>query len=236
MARAPLPQRRSQRLFVGAIVAALAATFGIAGKGLIGGGEDDATKAKPSPAPASEPATVPEPASARLTSAKTPSPVAVGNSASQPSPTFVVKRVLKLDGPLHHGAYVWDEAGVPPGPLIITIDLKAETLSVFRGGYEIGVAAILFGATDKPSPVGVFPILEKDADHVSNLYDAPMPHMLRLTWDGVAIHASDVRWGNATHGCVGVPPAFARKLFGAARVGDIVIVTDGKMMNQHAPG
>ena len=82
----------------------------------------------------------------------------------------------------------------------------------------------------RQTPLGVFPILQKDADHVSNLYDAPMPYMLRLTNDGIAIHASDVQYGNATHGCIGVPTGFARKLFNATRIGDRVIVTNGKTM------
>ena len=131
-----------------------------------------------------------------------------------------------------HGDYKWDDAGVPQGPVVITIDLKAQTLSVFRDGYEIGSAVILYGATDKPSPLGVFPILQKDADHYSSLYDnAPMPYSLRLTHDGVFIHGSDVRWGYATHGCIGVPVAFAKLLFGVAKLGDPVILTNGRMMD-----
>ena len=79
-------------------------------------------------------------------------------------------------------------------------------------------------------PLGRFPVLEKDADHVSNLYDAPMPYMLRLTGDGVAIHGSTVEWGLATHGCIGVPVEFARLLFGAVGKGDLVIVTKGELL------
>ncbi len=149
---------------------------------------------------------------------------------------LVVKRVLRIDAPFRHGDYVWNEEGAPAaGPVIVTIDLKAQTLSVFRAGYEIGAAVIIYGADDKPSPLGAFPITEKDADHVSNLYDAPMPYMLRLTNDGVAIHGSDVQWGNATHGCIGVPTAFARKLFGVTKLGDLVVITNGRMLDtRHA--
>ncbi len=153
--------------------------------------------------------------------------------APSPSPTpapFVVRRILDLKGPLKHGDFVWDESGAPSGPIVITVDLTAQVVSIFRDGYEIGTAAIIYGADNMPTPLGVFPILQKDADHVSNLYDAPMPYMLRLTNDGVAIHASDVRYGNATHGCIGVPPGFARKLFAATSLGDRVIVTNGKTM------
>lgn len=149
-----------------------------------------------------------------------------------PTPTpFVVRQILDLKKPLSHGDYVWDESTAPDGPIVITVDLAAQVVSIFRDGYEIGTAAIIYGADNMPTPLGVFPVLEKDADHVSNLYDAPMPYMLRLTHDGVAIHGSDVRYGNATHGCIGVPTAFARKLFAATHLGDRVIVTNGKQLS-----
>src|SRR3546814_17953360 len=86
-----------------------------------------------------------------------------------------------------------DDKGVPDGPVVITIDLAAQTLSVFRAGYEIGAAVILYGADDKPTPLGTFSIMEKDEDHVSNLYDAPIPYMLRLTNDGVEIGRASCR-------------------------------------------
>ena len=167
--------------------------------------------------------------------AAAPQAVAARPPAPSPSPSpspapFVVRRILDLKAPLHHGDFVWDESGAPQGPVVITVDLAAQVVSIFRDGYEIGTAAIIYGADNMPTPLGVFPILEKDADHVSNLYDAPMPYMLRLTRDGVAIHGSDVRYGYATHGCVGVPTAFARKLFAATRIGDRVIVTNGKRL------
>ncbi|TXC74472.1 L,D-transpeptidase family protein [Sphingorhabdus soli] len=154
-----------------------------------------------------------------------------GNLQPAASDSYVVKRVLQIDGPFRHGDYVWDDEGVPPGQIVITVDLKAETLSVFQGGYEIGAAVILFGADEKPTPTGVYPITQKDADHVSNLYNsAPMPYMLRMTNDGISIHGSEVDWGYATHGCIGVPVAFAKKMFGVAKLGDKIIVTNGERL------
>lgn len=145
--------------------------------------------------------------------------------------TFVVKRILQIDEPFVHGYYKWDDEGVPEGELVVTVDLKAESISVFRAGYEIGAAVITFGDSEKPTPTGVFPITQKSKDHVSNIYGSPMPYMMRLTNDGVAIHASDVKWGWGTRGCIGVPLEFARRLFEQATLGDRVIVTNGKMMN-----
>ena len=143
---------------------------------------------------------------------------------------FVVKRILEIDEPFVHGYYKWDDEGVPDGELVITVDLEAESMSVFRDGYEIGAAVISFGDSEKPTPTGVFPITQKSRDHISNIYDLPMPYMLRLTNDGIAIHASDVKWGWGTRGCIGVPEEFARRLFEQASLGDRVIVTDGKRL------
>ena len=157
-----------------------------------------------------------------------PDPRPAPTTAPTPAP-LVVRRVLPI-GPIKFGDYAWDEKGVPDGPLIITVDLAAQTLSVFRNGYEIGATAILYGADDKPTPLGSFPILMKDADHVSNLYGAPMPYTMRLTNDGVAVHGTRVAWGYATHGCIGVPIAFAKLLFRVAKVGDRVIITRNKTL------
>jgi hypothetical protein len=148
---------------------------------------------------------------------------------------FVVKRILAINGPLDHGDWAWDDKGIPAGPIVITIDLAAQTLSVFRNGYEIGTAVIMYGAGDKPTPLGTFSVTEKDAHHVSNIYDAPMPYMLRLTDDGVTIHGSNVEWGGATHGCIGVPTRFAALLFAQSRLGDQVIITNGKMLHVGEP-
>lgn len=145
---------------------------------------------------------------------------------------FVVKSVLPIAGPMKFGSWHWNEARAPKaGAVVITVDTEAQVISVFRGGHEIGAAVILYGSDEKPTPMGVFPILQKRAKHVSNLYrGAPMPYMQRLTNDGVAIHGSDVRIGYATHGCVGVPTAFAAKLFAVTKLGDKVIVTNGKRL------
>ena len=187
---------------------------------------------------ADEPARTP--AEARSAPAEAVAPAAVplaAPAAPVPNPDFVVRRILDIPGPLKMGAFHWDESGAPAdGPVVITVDLEAQVLSIFRGGYEIGAAAILYGRDDKPTPLGAFPITQKDAHHISNLYDAPMPYMMRLTNDGVTIHGSDsVAPGYATHGCVAVPVAFAKKLFEASKVGDLVIVTRGKKLGMGEP-
>ena len=135
-----------------------------------------------------------------------------------------IRTVLNIPGSMRYGDSRWDEKGVPAGPIWVRVDLDSQLISVFRAGHEIGTAVILYGADGLPTPTGKFPILAKLKDHRSATYDAPMPYTLRLTGDGVAIHASDVRWGYATHGCIGVPADFAARLFATASVGDEVLV------------
>ena len=136
----------------------------------------------------------------------------------------VVHSMLNITKPMQFGDFVWNQDHIPAGTVWVRIDLNRQLLSVFRGGHEIGSAVVLFGTDGKPTPRGRFTILQKDADHYSQSYDAPMPYMLRLTNDGVAIHGSNVRQGWATHGCIGVPLEFARLLFAAAKKGDTVVI------------
>lgn len=133
--------------------------------------------------------------------------------------------VLNVRKRMHYGDFVWNDQEVPKGPVWVRVDLKRQLISVFRAGHEIGTAVILYGAEEKETPDGVFPVLAKIKDHKSATYgDAPMPYTLRLTNDGVSIHGSDVRWGRATHGCIGVPLEFAQKLYGQVSKGDQVVI------------
>ena len=66
-------------------------------------------------------------------------------AAPKPDERFVIKRILPISGPIKYGAWHWDEANVPAGPIVVTVDLEARVISVFRGGYEIGAAAVLLG-------------------------------------------------------------------------------------------
>lgn len=143
---------------------------------------------------------------------------------------YTVRRILPIDGPIKYGEWHWDDEGVPDGPLLVTVDLQARTISIFRGGYEIGAAAVLLGTDEHPTPTGVFPILWKQRHNVSEKYgNAPMPWSMFLTSDGVAIHGgSEVENGYASHGCIGVPDPIAERLFAIATTGDKVVITDGQ--------
>jgi lipoprotein-anchoring transpeptidase ErfK/SrfK len=183
-----------------------------------------AERAKAARAPqAATPVVTPVAAPAQPALAPRPAAATLG----LPARGFGVKNILKVHRILEPGEFLWEPDGAPAGPLRIVVDLRAQHLYVYRAGVEIGRAFILYGADNKPTPTGTFSILQKKVDYHSRTYDSPMPFMLRLTNDGVAIHASEVVDGeSATHGCIGLPREFASLLFREAKLGDKVLVTN----------
>ena len=51
-----------------------------------------------------------------------------------------------------------------------------------------------------------------------------MPYMQRITWSGVAMHQGVVPGYPASHGCIRLPAAFAKRLWGITRIGARVII------------
>jgi hypothetical protein len=127
------------------------------------------------------------------------------------------------------GEYTWGEAAPTPTPgnIEIVVSIPLQQMFVYRGGKLIAASAVSTGREGHETPVGEFTILQKDVNHHSNRYDdAPMPYMERITWDGVAIHGGMDPGYPASHGCVRVPLAFAKKLYGITRLGAHVSIVD----------
>jgi L,D-transpeptidase catalytic domain len=55
--------------------------------------------------------------------------------------------------------------------------------------------------------------------------DAWMPNMLRITWNGIALHGGPLPGYPASHGCVRMPFGFAEKLFDKMRMNTRVIIS-----------
>jgi hypothetical protein len=128
---------------------------------------------------------------------------------------------------LKPGEFIWDDSIAPGGPMLITINLATQRAYVYRNGVRIGATTISSGRSSKPTPTGIFTILQKEKDHRSNLYDdAPMPWMQRLTWSGIAMHAGHLPGYPASHGCVRLPNEFAKKLFEISAKGMTVVISN----------
>ncbi|WP_375270260.1 L,D-transpeptidase family protein [Sphingomonas sp.] len=126
--------------------------------------------------------------------------------------------------------YIWSDEqaeGAIAGPVSVLISIPDQRAYVFRGETLVAASTVSTGKAGNDTPTGSFTILQKNAKHFSNLYDnAPMPYMQRLTWDGVALHAGRNPGFPASHGCIRLPTAFAKKLFEITSLGATVEVTD----------
>lgn len=109
--------------------------------------------------------------------------------------------------------------------VLIVISKASQRMQVFKDGEPWLTSPVSTGRGGHRTPAGVFPILEKQRFHRSNIYsNAPMPFMQRLTRGGIAIHAGYLPGHPASHGCIRVPYGVARSLFSLTRASDTTVV------------
>jgi hypothetical protein len=117
------------------------------------------------------------------------------------------------------------ESRAAGAPVMAIVSLNSQRITVYDAGGWILRAPVSSGQKGRETPAGIFSVIQKDADHHSNLYDdAWMPNMHRITWSGIALHGGPLPGYPASHGCVRLPYGFAERLFGATKVGMRVIV------------
>jgi hypothetical protein len=111
-------------------------------------------------------------------------------------------------------------------PIMAIVSIKSQQVALYDADGWILRAPVSTGTKERETPAGVFAIVEKKEDHRSNMYDdAWMPHMNRITWNGIALHGGPLPGYAASHGCVRMPFGFAQKLFGKTRIGMRVIIS-----------
>jgi hypothetical protein len=110
-------------------------------------------------------------------------------------------------------------------PIMAIVSLRSQRLIVYDANGWILRAPVSSGQKGRETPAGIFSVIQKNAEHYSNLYDdAYMPHMQRITWSGIALHGGPLPGYPASHGCIRLPFDFAARLFDATRLGMRVIV------------
>lgn len=146
----------------------------------------------------------------------------------------------------------WDGDGVS-GKASIKIRLSEQKAYFYKGGQLVGVSQLSTGREGLSTPTGSFKIIEKDVDHVSNLYGdyvdaagnvvvpnigvnkdpkppgtrfkgAPMPYFMRIV-GGVGMHAGYLPGYPASHGCIRMPEFMAENFFEAVSLGTPVTIT-----------
>ena len=110
-------------------------------------------------------------------------------------------------------------------PIMAIVSIKSQQVTFYDAHGWILRAPVSTGTTEYETPAGVFAIVQKKKDHRSNMYDdAWMPHMQRITWNGIALHGGPLPGYAASHGCVRLPFGFAERLFDKTRIGMRVII------------
>ena len=111
-------------------------------------------------------------------------------------------------------------------PIMAIVSIKTQQVTFYDAEGWILRAPVSTGVKDRETPAGVFAVIEKDRDHHSSMYDdAWMPHMQRITWNGLALHGGPLPGYAASHGCIRMPFGFAEKLFNKTRIGMRVIIS-----------
>ena len=111
-------------------------------------------------------------------------------------------------------------------PILAVVAIKEQRITIYDADGPILRAPVSSGRTEHETPVGVFSVLQKEAEHYSNRYDdASMPFMERITWSGIALHAGPLPGYAASHGCIRLPYEFAERLFGLTKLGMRVVVS-----------
>jgi lipoprotein-anchoring transpeptidase ErfK/SrfK len=125
---------------------------------------------------------------------------------------------------LRPGQYVWRDVSAS-GPQRVVISLSDQMAYVYRGDMLVAATTISSGRDSKPTPTGVFSVLNKMPMYRSKKYDnAPMPYALFFEPHGIALHAGYVGDEPNSHGCVHLPGAFAKKLYSVTDIGTPVYI------------
>lgn len=137
----------------------------------------------------------------------------------------------------------------------IVVDTEMQQARFYDGNEEIGWTTVATGVASYPTPTGEFRVIEKVENKRSNLYGkmfgkggklvnanarigrdpipdggrfegARMPYFLRLTNDGIGLHAGPIpRPGHpASHGCIRVPAKVASRMFEQVALGTPVSI------------
>jgi len=174
--------------------------------------------------------------------------------AAQPAEPAAPEPIPKpQEKPKSGKLYEWNGDGRKISHIVVNTD--EQKARFYDGEEQVGWTTVASGVRKHPTPVGRFEVLEKVANKRSNLYGkvyssgggvvrsdakagrdpipagarfegAKMPYFLRVTYDGVGLHAGPIpRPGHpASHGCIRLPSKMAPVLFQHVGVGTKVSI------------
>src|SRR5262249_7482560 len=104
-------------------------------------------------------------------------------------------------------------------PIMAIVSIKTQQVTFYDADGWILRAPVSTGTEGRETPAGVFAIVERKPDHRSNMYDdACMPHLQRITWNGIALHGGPLPGFAAPHRVEGLPLPFHDELLAHPRI------------------
>lgn len=117
------------------------------------------------------------------------------------------------------------KADSPAGRVSVAVDLAGQRAVVTRDGVETFVTKISSGRKTHPTPTGTFVVTQKYSMWRSTIYhNAAMPFFMRLSCSAVGLHQGVLPGYPASHGCIRLPAASAKKLFADVPLGSVVTI------------
>ena len=107
----------------------------------------------------------------------------------------------------------------------IVLSLSEQRARVYDAkGEEIFSTKVSSGKRGYRTRQGEFVITDKHRHHNSSIYGSSMPYFQRLSCSDFGFHYGYVPSYAASHGCIRLPMASAKKLFAITKVGDTVTI------------
>jgi lipoprotein-anchoring transpeptidase ErfK/SrfK len=181
----------------------------------------------------------------------TPKPAAPKSAA--PKPMRKASELISRQEPVKINTSLLKQ--ISPDSVRIVISLPKQRAYLMLGDEIVIDSPISSGKRGHSTPSGHFSVIEKDADHRSNIYGdfvdrsgrvvragisskidsapsgthyvgAPMKWFMRLTEGGVGMHLGILPGYPASHGCIRMPPDGAKLFYDNVKIGTPVAVGD----------
>lgn len=148
--------------------------------------------------------------------------IAASDAASQARTDMITAFGDKI---LRPGQYVWRDVPEAAGPQRVVVSLTDQMAYLYRGDTLMAATTISSGRDEKPTPTGIFSVLDKTPMYRSKKYDnAPMPYAEFFEPHGIALHGGYVGSEPNSHGCIHLPTGFAKKLYSVTTIGTPVYI------------
>ncbi|HEY2572455.1 MAG TPA: L,D-transpeptidase, partial [Verrucomicrobiaceae bacterium] len=108
--------------------------------------------------------------------------------------------------------------------VVVNVSLSRQQATLQIEGRTALRTTISTGREGFATPPGRYVVTQKYREWHSTIYKVPMPYFMRLNCGNIGLHSGYVTGSPASHGCIRLPDAAARKFFEIVNRGDEVVI------------